>query len=51
MADWILTEGLGLISVLIVVLENNDIRERQAETTRQSVMRILASYEEILKEK
>jgi hypothetical protein len=51
MAVWNLTDGLGLISVFIKVFEGTDARKRRIETTGQTVVRVFAGYEEILKEK
>ena len=51
MAAWNLTEGLGNISVFIKMFEGTDTSKRRTETAGQSVMRMFASYEEVLKDK
>jgi len=46
-----LAEGLGLISVFIKMFGGTDTREGRAETSRKNVMRMFASYGDVLKEK
>jgi len=46
-----LTEGLGLIVAGIKVFVDLDLNEQLAAATRQGMMRMLACYEEILKER
>jgi hypothetical protein len=46
-----LSEGLGLVVTGIKVFENIDRSERRAAANIQGVLRVLAWYEEILKEK
>ncbi|XP_066566163.1 protein UXT isoform X1 [Amia ocellicauda] len=46
-----LSEGLGLIEAGIRVLEDIDSNEQRAAATRQGIKRMLACYEEILREK
>jgi len=51
MMVWKFTEGLGLAELVFRCLGRNDSKEHQAEANREGAMRMLAYYEEILKEK
>jgi hypothetical protein len=46
-----LTEGLGLTEDVTEVSEGTDFNKQRAAANRQGIMRVLACYEEILKEK
>jgi len=45
-----LTEGLGLTEAGIKISEDIDWNDQRVATTGQGIMRVLASYREILKE-